>query len=306
MEFFMWMIVPQIVMQFSGSYAVSTLEEYTDLMIKIQSISLYVAAGLYVLCLALGGYGLMRMANKAGMKYGWLAFFPFLNTWYAGKLAGETALFGKKMKRAGLYAMIVEIVYVAFNIFSLIVWFGLMQPQYYTQQFNSDNTMWVPILELSQIPTGLRWLVTANNVNYYLGTVFDLVIIFFFCVLYFAFFRKYYARSPFIMTILSALLPLRGFVLFAVRNNTPVDYDAWVRRRMQEYAERQQQMYGGYGGQNGQNGYGGQGGSQDGSGGGDPFPGYGGQEGSEAGGANGAGNANGSGGSGGDDPFPDF
>ena len=81
-----------------------------------------------------------------------------------------------------------------------------------------------------------------------------LALILFFCAVFFAFFRKYYARSPFLMTFLCAVLPLRGIVIFAVRNNTPVDYDAYMRRKMQQYAARQGNPYGGQGGY-GEQGY---------------------------------------------------
>ena len=37
------------------------------------------------------------------------------------------------------------------------------------------------------------------------------------------------------MTVISVILPLRGFVLFAVRNNTPVDYEAYLRERYGRY-----------------------------------------------------------------------
>ena len=123
------------------------------------------------------------------------------------------------------------------------------------------------------------------------------------CLMFYSFYRKYYARSPFIMMFLSALFPFRGIVIFAVRNNAPVDYDAWMRRKMEEFNRRQQQNrpgnYGGYGGYGGgpndpgsSGGYGGAGGQ--GGTGENPFPDFG--------GANGSGDS----GSGSDSPFSDF
>ncbi len=313
MELFGWMFLPQFIMQFFRSYSIATLEEYTDLMLNIQSISLYVSAGLYVLCLVMGGLGMTVMAKKVGMKHSWISFLPFLNTYYAGKLAGETRVFNQKMKRVGLYTTLVEIFYVAFNVFALVLWYLLMNPEYYTQQFSSDRTEWSPVFNVSKMDMSLRWIPVASNVCSYLSIIVEFVLIFFMCVLYYAFFRKYYARGPFLMTFLCAVLPLRGFVIFAVRNNNPVDYDAWMQQRMQEYAQRQQQMYGqggyngGYGGYSG--GYnGGQGGyGQGGSAPADPFPDYGDGK-PEGGGPDNpsAGGSSGSSGGGNDDPFPGF
>lgn len=249
MEFFDWTAVPQFVMQYFGPNGFASKEELVAWYVRVQSISLYVAAGLYLVCLIMGGLGMMAMAKKAGMKHSWMGFVPFLNTFYAGKLAGETRVFNQKMKRAGLYAMLAEIAYVAVNVFSLVLWFALMNPAYYATVEQSDGTL-IAQFDQTLMPLNLRWAVTADLVCEIVGYLLYFVLVFFLCVLFFAFFRKYYARGPFLMTFLCAVLPLRGFVIFAVRNNTPVDYDAWMRRRMQEYARQQQQMYGqgGYGG----------------------------------------------------------
>lgn len=310
MEFFDWMIIPQIVMQFFGQTQFETLEALIDSYINIQTISLYVAAGLYLICLIMGGLGMMVMAKRVGLKNRWMGFVPFLNTYYAGKLAGETRIFNQKMKRAGLYTMIAEIVYVAFNVFTLVIWFALMNPAYYATIDQADGS------QIAQFDPDLvydkAWMVTADTVCGILGYFVYFVLIFFMCILFYAFFRKYYARGPFLMTFLCAILPLRGFVIFAVRNNAPVDYDAWMRQRMQEYARQQQQMYGqgGYGNYGGD--YGGNYGAEGQSNAPDdePFSEFG-DGGSGEGSSNGSNGASGtssgaSSGTSNDDPFPDF
>ena len=265
-------------------------------------ICLGVAAGIYLICLILGGIGMHVMAKKRGMKGSWIAFLPFGNTFYAGKLAGETNFFGKKVKWMGLAAMLFEIVHVGLSIFSFYILFSFMQPEFYDPITTSDGLFGGAEFVSSKLPVGMRWMLTADAVCEILIYVFYLFMLLAMCMMFYSFYRKYYARSPFVMMFLSALLPFRGFVIFAVRNNTPVDYDAWMRQRMEEFARRQQQNrpgnYGGYGG------YGGYGtpndpGSSNGAGGGtgeNPFPDFGGSNGS-----------NGSGGSGGgDSPFSDF
>lgn len=64
-------------------------------------IALGVALGIYLAILILGGIGMHVMAKKRGMKGSWMAFVPFLNTLYAGKLAGEVNVFGKKSQVDG-------------------------------------------------------------------------------------------------------------------------------------------------------------------------------------------------------------
>ena len=305
MEFFDLISIPQFFMQYFGPESVASIDELIGLYLNIRTVSLYVAAGLYLVCLLFGGFGMLAMAKKVGLGHAWMGFVPFLNTYYAGRLAGETRMFNQKMKRPGLYAMLAEILYVAFNVFTLVIRFILTDPAYYAKVELSNGATGIQFDE-SLLPTQYRWMVTAGLVCSIVSYLIYFVLVFFMCVLFFAFFRKYYARGPFLMTFLCAVLPLRGFVIFAVRNNDPVDYDAWMRRRMQEYARQQQQMYGDMGGY-GQGGYG-QSGYDDVSSAPqeDPFPDYkGGSGGTPQDGDRPSSGSSGSSGTD-DDPFPGF
>ena len=111
MEYFNWLLIPQYFMQYV--FGGITLDQIY--------ICMGVAGALYLVCLLLGGLGLWVMGTRQGIKHAWLAFLPFANTYYAGKVAGESALFGQRMKRSGLYAMLLEILYVALQILSLVI-----------------------------------------------------------------------------------------------------------------------------------------------------------------------------------------
>ncbi len=306
MEFFDWINVVQFVTSFFTVAEVSTAAEYLEVLLRIFYISVGVAGGVYLVCLILGGVGMHAMAKKVGMKHSWLAFLPFANTYYAGKLAGETRVFGQKMKRVGLYAMLAEICYVVLGGFSLFVQAELMyHPEYFVDNVNSQGQYLIPpyVIDSDVIPMALRWLVTANIVLDVVESISYIAMLFFFCVLFYAFFRKYYARGPFLMTFMCAVLPLRGFVIFAVRNNTPVDYNAYMRRKMEEYRRQQGGGYGPYTG-GGYDAYGNP--ASGGRGDDDPFSDFKGPPSSDGGSSSPDGGSD-SGSSGSkDDPFPDF
>ncbi len=301
-----WITVPQYVLQFIDLQA-ETLVDYCRIEMLYMWITLGVGLGLYLIGLVFGGFGLYTLAKRAGYPYPWLGFFPFANTYLTGKLAGETSVFNAKVKRIGLWTMLCEIAFVALNVFQVVVNMLVLDPGFYTEEIVAENII-RPVLSAEALSAaGLGWIVPIMQydilgiINY----IFSLVVLFLFCMLFFAFYRKYYARSPFMMTFLSAVLPGRGFAIFAVRKNKPVDYNAFLRNRMQQ----QQQQYGNYGPQNG--GYGPQSGNYGPQSGPsappeDPF-------GSEFGGTPPAdGNATGGGGQTGsappdnNDPFPDF
>lgn len=314
MEFFNWFSVAQMIVAMWKVDLSAPIGDYILAMHNIIYIGLGVAAGVFILTLVLGGFGIMKLCEKAGIKYGWLGFFPFVNTYMVGKLAGDTRVFGAKMKRAGLYAMLAEILYVVVQVLLLVFTLLALRVEYFAPM-NDPETQELIGYEMSDLLLP-KWLAVSMIAVESIAYVSSFVQIFFFCVLFFAFFKKYYARGPYLMTFLCAIMPFRGFVLFAVRKNSPVDYEALRRRRMQQA----QSMYGypmngpydgqgggyngtngqgGYGGTNGQGGYGGtQGGGYGGSD--SPFSDFGGSP------SEGSDGSEGSSGGGSDSPFNDF
>ena len=220
MEFFEWIGLGRLI------------EDSLALNVEVMPylVTFIIGGVLYLACLVFGGIGLFVMARRAGIGGRWQAFVPVVNTMYTGKLAGDSNLFGKRVKRAGLYAMIAELTYAAMYVFYLVLIVTL--DPYYTKVSTSGI---YDIYDYANVPEGLMWMRRAVDVCEPIMYVLLLAQVFAFVTLYVAFFRKYYARSPLLMTVISVILPLRGFVLFAVRNNTPVDYEAYLRERYGRY-----------------------------------------------------------------------
>ncbi len=298
MEFFEWASTAELFMQlfgFSNIYA-ETIEEALAIVFNRLWWCVGIGAFVYAVCLVFGGIGLSKMAKNAGIAHRWMGFVPILNTYYAGKIAGEAQFFGQKMKRAGLYAAIAEGAYCALSGLNIVSNFLLLPYSKIDIDYSySEEGVKVIQLDPSRIPQNMRWLYEGNTVIQAFSYILNILLIVFLCVIFIALFRKYYYRSPMLMAILSAVLPFRGFVLFAVRNNKPVDYNEMMRKRMEEVMRRQNPYgQGGYGpnpyGQNGEPQRPPQGGSTP-----DPFSDFG-----------SSGESGGDHPSSGDDPFSDF
>ena len=268
MEFFDLFNVPMMFMEEIINFVVKPdiqdVYDFSNVVLSYYLFAALGALGVYVILLIFGGIGLSKLAKKQGLKHRWMGFLPFFNTYYAGKLAGETQFFGQKMKRIGLYAMLTEILYVVLQLFLMIATVISYFPQYRTLEV--DEGVMTGIAN-SNMPAWLEPTILYGNLVAYLIWFF---VIIFFCVLFIAFFRKYYARGPILLAFLSAVLPFRGITIFAVRNNAPVDYNDYIRRRTQAYMRSNgynQPPYGPYGPQNGP-----QSGPQNGP---DPFEGFG-------------------------------
>ena len=298
MEFFDLFNVPMIFMEEIVNLIIKpdiqNVYDFSNVILTYYLFAALGTLGVYLILVVFGGIGLNKLAKKQGLKHRWMAFLPFLNTYYAGKLAGETQFFGQKMKRVGLYAMISEILYVALQLFVFAAVIISYFPEYRTLEV-SDGVMTGAANEA--MPSWIEPAVTYGNLVAYLLWFFVIV---FFCVLFVAFFRKYYARGPILLAFLSAVLPFRGFTIFAVRNNAPVDYNDYIRRRTQAYMRNNgyQPPYGPYGPGNG--GYGSGGPQND-----DPFEGFGGPT-SDHGASGGSSSGSSSSPSSDDDPFSEF
>ena len=72
----------------------------------------FIGLGIWLALFVLQGVGMYKMVKNRSLKNKWLAFVPFVNIWYMGKLAGTCNIFGRKMKRAGLYTMLAQILAV--------------------------------------------------------------------------------------------------------------------------------------------------------------------------------------------------
>ena len=76
---------------------------------EIRAFCAGIAFVLWLPFFILQSVGLYAMAKKRGFKKRALAFIPFANMLYMGKLAGNCNFFGRKMKRAGLYLMLAQL-----------------------------------------------------------------------------------------------------------------------------------------------------------------------------------------------------
>ncbi len=223
-----------------------TFEDAAQIVYTRFFVSLGIGLFLFAVCTFFYGYGLMRMAKKAGRTDGYLGFIPFVNTWYTGKLAGEANFFGQKMKRTGLYAMIAEILYSLVAGFSLVTNVLLMPFLHEVPATSENGELLYSSIEVNQPlarEQGFGWAIDSQLWVQILSLILDIVLIVFFFVLFTALFKKYYVRGPMLLTVFSTIFPFRAATVFAVRNNTPIDYEAYMRRKMEEYARRQQQQY---------------------------------------------------------------
>ena len=197
-----------------------------------------ISAVIYLMLFVLQGFGLYVMAKDARLPHAWMAFVPFLSDYLTGRLAGDCAFFGRKIKHSGIYYAVSDGVYTAVEGIYLAT--EILLYPYFTVTETSSSYYYSYV----GVPDTLAWAETLENVFYYVSYIMEIVAWIFMILVVFTFFRKYSAKFSTLFTITSILLPpAKCAFIFAVRKNRPIDYERYVREKNAEYYRRQQQYY---------------------------------------------------------------
>ncbi|MDE6691334.1 MAG: hypothetical protein K2K04_05125, partial [Clostridia bacterium] len=198
------------------------------------------------------------IATREGFKNKWMALLPFFNTYYIGVVSDKNKVFKVKAKYISLAAALVEAVYCGLAILyyvavRLIFSGGYAEPVYETMIYGTQIEM-LAGYNLDLLPANLSWAgwVFANMQDYivYWVQLAYLILKVFILV---SFFRTYASPRYLLFSIFSALLPIGGVFMFAVRNNRGKSYVEYIREQQQ----RQYRMYQEYMRNHGANGQGG-------------------------------------------------
>ncbi|MBQ8320056.1 MAG: hypothetical protein IJX81_04165 [Clostridia bacterium] len=243
---------------FSAIFALKESAEWTDVII-CAAVSLSIGIALFIL----QGIGLFVMAKNRGFSKKWMAFVPFLSIAYLGKLTGDCIVFGHKMKRAGLYVMIAQILvavttlaYAAVSTVLFVEYGEYLELSQYGYGYE-----WVGLPAEAEPLRKFIWVCDGAGGMIGLSGLFEVVYLLLLLVLMISFFRKYVPQQAMFFSLLTCFVPLLRYVfVFALRKRPAINYEDYLRRQREEYARRQNQ-YGPYGGY-GQGSYGGYGYSQ--------------------------------------------
>ncbi len=225
-------------------YSFYTSLSYVNLFINgVESISLKSILGMLAIALLvwlgffiLQGFGLFAMAKKKGLKKPFLAFVPFANLLLIDKLAGDCEIFGHKMKRGGMYAMIALIAFFITSI-ALVVSEGILFTKYADCiSFNraTGEIFWVGLDSFGAAVYSF-YNVWGNFLSSLFGLAYEILLF----VLMISLLKRYTAKNYMVLSMLQLFVPISRYVIiFIIRNNKSVDYDEYKRARYEEYMRR--------------------------------------------------------------------
>lgn len=213
-------------------------EIFTTLIDYMSDKLLYavlISAGVYLIAYVFRAVGLFTLAKRAENRRAWFAFVPLLNSYLLGELAGDCVFATLKIKRIGLWYCLAEGAACVAYLLSDIATTTLYRNG---ANYNYDVGSW------QNVSGNLLWAQNMDAILSYVLLFLELVYLFFFVLAVITFFRKYAARNALLFSIASVFVPVVGSVLvFAVRNNTPVNYEQYVRAKREAYYHQTHQNY---------------------------------------------------------------
>lgn len=226
----------QIAALISGLFA----KDWSQLFVYSIGIGFFVWLALFIL----QGVGLYTMAKKREMKKAWLSFVPFVNIWYLGKLAGECYTFGHKVKRVGIFVMVAQIITTLLTVATVAseIYLYVNHGQPIIPEETFAKPYWPNLTGFSQ-----RVESFYGYSDFFLS-IFQLIFGILMLMIMTSLCKKYATKNYMPLSMLAFFVPLSRFVIiFCIRKNKAIDYEAHVRKQREEFMRRQQQyrkMYG--------------------------------------------------------------
>ena len=221
----------------------------------------YLIIGLagFLTMFALKAVALYTIAVREGYDNKWMAFVPFLNTYYIGVVSDKNKVIGLKTKTLGIITASIEFVYVAVYVLNFVAQFLIFEGGYSVPEMDymglGGNVIeyYTGSYTLKTLPQSLTWagwIFLHGDIFIY---VLDMMCLLTTLFLLMAFFQTYACNHYILFMLLSAIMPLAGIFMFAARNNRGRNYVEYIKER--QY--RQYQQYQEYMRMNGSSGNGG-------------------------------------------------
>ena len=195
------------------------------------------------ICLLVGGLcflivyvfqvvGLMTIAKREGYKNRWQIFIPFFNTYYIGVCAQKNKVYNVNARKFAIATAVLELVMVIGYILYYVAAFAVWDYIHWTEYMSSTGeVLYLYANGFDDLPASMHWLGWIfMYFNDFVLSILEIVFIVFKLLLLMAFFRTYSARQYILFSVVAAILPLQGILIYAVRNNKGMNYMDYLKK----------------------------------------------------------------------------
>lgn len=238
MEFFKYVDMAELIAQVGGDVNKAYIWSY-----------FVCGAAVFAVIYALQSVALYTIGKREGYAHRWMAFVPFLNLYYMGVVSQKNRVFRLNTKQVGIALAVLDAVLFVLKILYYVAMFLIFNGGYVNAV--KEPSLYYSGIELitgyeqtANFPVSLNWAWWIfSKLDYYILSWISLVYVIFNVFLTISFFRTYASGRYILFSLLSIFLPIRGILMFAVRNNRGKGYADYIREQQQRrYAMYQEYM----------------------------------------------------------------
>lgn len=218
--------------------------EYASLASAFVSDKLWISYLVGGLCFAVvfvfQAVAMYTIAGREGYGKRWMAFVPFLNTYYIGVCGQKNRAFRSVDTRTlALAAAVLEgVLFVGYLVYNI----AIAQLHAANCFIKVEEDMLLGTIETQRlvpelVPDNLKWAGWCSEYLYdYILWWVNMIYLFLKVLVLSAFFQTYASRRYFLFTITSVFFPIQGILFFTVRNNRGLNYrDYYYREQERQY-----------------------------------------------------------------------
>lgn len=211
--------------------------------------SLSVGGLCFLLIYAFQAIALYKIAKREGYGNKWMAFVPFVSTYYIGVCAQKNGVYKLKPTTVALIAAIFEILACAGYALYYVAEYTMIVGRYVTPAI-SDVQIGTTVMQIVKyipnpdMPANVQWLwwmfeygdsyiISWLEIIYAVANILILI----------AFFKTYACKNYIIYVIVSIFFPVQGILFFALRNNKAENFNDYVMKKQAARYRRYQQYY---------------------------------------------------------------
>ena len=214
----------------------SALADKRNLIINARAIFMISVSSVLIIDLILFvllGIGLYTIGKRGGVKGSVMAFIPFVNMYYLGKIVGPVILFRQRFKNLGLWVMITSLITTTLvYTHNIITYWDCLVNLITINQFE---------LTKNAIILG-SWhnnAIYLNDILSVIASLTSLANLFFYVFLLFPFFQLYAKSNHNFYAILAIFFDiLFPIFVFAFRKNERFDYSQYLKMKFGTYNGR--------------------------------------------------------------------
>lgn len=213
--------------------------------------SIVLGAIFFVAMHVLASIALFTIAKREGYKNKWMAFVPFLSTYYIGVCAQKNAVYKAKTQTISLIASIFEVLAFVGYVLSytasyimIVDGYVHLEEQAITVLGHEVGVMTYVLNPNAYLPPNMTWLYWIFEyadvyVTFWLEAVYVVTNI----LVLISFYKTFVPQTYFLYVLISVFFPVQGLLFFLLRKNKAQNYAEYMAQKQADRYRFYQQYY---------------------------------------------------------------